>query len=248
MPWTIEGVIRETLRAFRRDWVALVFGNLFAILIAMSPLLVCLAINLLPMAVWPSYKDHPSVLVIVTTTIPSVIGTIWLAILFGPAPACLALASLTDERPRIKDIFDFRRGGTFWATEILGGLVVGGACLLLIVPGIIAMVGLVLAPFFVVDGPRELTAGEALRASWNATRGHKLQLFGLALLATVAHWVVESIFGLSNWLFPLQIALALVWTPLATVGLAAVYMRLRPPREPETVAAEPLLVDVDVAV
>jgi hypothetical protein len=49
--------------------------------------------------------------------------------------------------------------------------------LLLIVPGILIMPRLALAPFYLVD--KEMTAVEAYKASWHATKGHVGKVWGI---------------------------------------------------------------------
>lgn len=66
------------------------------------------------------------------------------------------------------------------ATNLLVGLAVGMGFVLLIVPAFIVGYGLLFAPYFVVDA--NLGPFEALRASWEATRGQKFKLFILSVL------------------------------------------------------------------
>jgi hypothetical protein len=82
---------------------------------------------------------------------------------------------------------------SFLAAGLLAGLSIGGATLLLIIPGIIVATGLALTFVVVVD--RNLDALAALNASWAATRGNRLHLFGLIVIACVVSWLVSTIPG-----------------------------------------------------
>jgi uncharacterized membrane protein len=73
----------------------------------------------------------------------------------------------------------------FWrllGAELLGMIIVFVGFLLLIVPGVIAAIGLCFVAYLVVD--RGAGPIEALKESWRVTKGHKWQLFllGLALI------------------------------------------------------------------
>jgi hypothetical protein len=66
-------------------------------------------------------------------------------------------------------------------TSILFGLLVVIGFILLVIPGVIAVCGLVLAtPALVIEGLPSATA--ALGRSWNLTRGHRVKIFGLLFL------------------------------------------------------------------
>ena len=80
--------------------------------------------------------------------------------------------------------------------------------------------------FFVVDGAANRGAVASIEASWAATRGHRLHLFGLALLAGVFNAVLQFVVGLTVLLAPLQLALPVVTTPLWTLALAVIYLRI----------------------
>ena len=68
----------------------------------------------------------------------------------------------------------------FFATSVLASLAVGIGLLLLIIPGLIAMVLFMFSTFLVID--RGLSPIEALKASMEMTRGNRWPLFGFILL------------------------------------------------------------------
>jgi hypothetical protein len=229
MTWTIGDVLEQTVRSFGRNWVALVVGNLVATLISFLPMALCAAV-VVPPLIRAAQSDHIDQLALTSAIAPlvlSFLATLVLSCLFAPALSRMALAAARGEQPRVGQVFDFRRAGTFLGAGLLTGLAVMAASLLLVVPGIIVALALSLVSFFVVDDPR-LGATGALEASWAAMRGHKLRLFGLVMVAAVANWLMQTIFGVTVWLAPLQLALALAWTPFVTLGLAQVYLRARP--------------------
>ncbi len=82
----------------------------------------------------------------------------------------------------IGDLWNPQPFWRFLGTELLAGLIIVIGFLLLVVPGIIAAIGLGFAPYFVID--RASRPVEALKESWRITKGSKGQLFlfGLALI------------------------------------------------------------------
>jgi hypothetical protein len=243
MSWMIEGVIGDAFRALRRDWVALVFGQVVSSLVAMAPAAALAAVNWLPMAFRSHMKFEPGIQFWVATGF-TVVSTVVLSLLLAPARSRMALASLRGERVRIRDIFDFRRVGTLFVAGLLAALVTVGASLLLIVPGIIVALGLAFVSFFVVDGEEAPGVLEALDGSWKASRGHRLHFFGLVVLVGVAQAIVKGILSVSKWLQPLTIAVELVEGPLMTLGLGAVYLSIKP----QPPVAPPIEAPVDVAI
>jgi hypothetical protein len=230
MTWTIADVIERTAISFSRNWVALVLGNLVATLISLLPVTLCAAV-VVPPLIKAAQSGQPGQLALANSIVPlllSFAASLVLSCLFAPALSRMALAAARGERPRVGQVFDFRRAGTFLGAGLLTGLAVMAASLLLFVPGIIVGLALSLVSFFVVDDPR-LGATDALEASWMAMRGQKLRLFGLLLIAGIVSWILQTIFGLTVWFAPLQLALALVWTPISTLGLAQVYLTRRRP-------------------
>lgn len=83
----------------------------------------------------------------------------------------------------IELIGDIGKLPSYIIASILYGLAVGFGFLLLIVPGVILATRLQLYIYYIIDknqGPIE-----SLKSSWNATRGHMLNLIGAMLIAVV---------------------------------------------------------------
>lgn len=99
-------------------------------------------------------------------------------------------------------------------TILLQYLLAGIGFLLLIVPGVIVLLGLGVAPYLVVD--RNLGVAEALRGSWDLMMGHKVDAFLLA---------VVSIAGTLLSLIPFGLGL-LATVPLFSFALAVFYNRV----------------------
>jgi Tfp pilus assembly protein PilF/uncharacterized membrane protein len=113
---------------------------------------------------------------------------------------------------------DFFEGFKFFVTLLLLGLVtqvlVILGLLLLIVPGIYAMVGFSLAPWFVLD--RKVGFWEALQLSRRAVHPHWFELFGLLLLVILINLLGVLALGLG----------LLVTIPVSWCSLTAAYAAL----------------------
>jgi len=93
------------------------------------------------------------------------------------------LKAVRGERIEVRDVFVvFQRN--YWnavIAHIVVGIIVGMGVVMLIVPGIIFACRLAFVPFLVVD--REMDVMDALRVSWDMTRGYGWQIFLMGLLA-----------------------------------------------------------------
>ena len=72
-----------------------------------------------------------------------------------------------------------------------------GFCLL-IIPGVILSVGLLMAPYILKDD-KEISAMDALKKSWEMTKGHKMEIFWLGL--SFIGWIILSIMTLGIGFF-----------------------------------------------
>ena len=93
------------------------------------------------------------------------------------------LKAVRGERIEIRDMFAvFQKN--YWnavIANIVVGIIVGLGFVMLIVPGIIFACRLAFVPYLVVD--REMDVMDALRVSWDMTRGYGWHIFLMGLLA-----------------------------------------------------------------
>jgi hypothetical protein len=93
------------------------------------------------------------------------------------------LKAVRGERVEIKDVFSvFQRN--YWnavVANLVVAVIVGIGIIMLIVPGIIFACRLAFVPYLVVD--RKMDVMEALRVSWDMTRGYGWQIFFMGFLA-----------------------------------------------------------------
>lgn len=78
-------------------------------------------------------------------------------------------------------------------TTLLWGVLVAVGLVLLIVPGVIALVGW--TPWAAIVVAERRTGWEALSRAWDLTRGHRLDLFWLLLLAFGVEVAANVVFG-----------------------------------------------------
>jgi hypothetical protein len=111
----------------------------------------------------------------------------------------------------------FQAGDRFlpmFLTTLLMDVIILVGLVLLIVPGVVAALGLCLAPFYVVD--QNMGPIDAITASWNATTGHKGKIFLFYVFSVLA-----SIVGLFACCVGVYAAVG-----TTTLGLATMYTRL----------------------
>jgi uncharacterized membrane protein len=93
------------------------------------------------------------------------------------------LKAVRGERVEIKDMFSVFQGN-YWnavVANVVVAVIVGMGFVMLIVPGIIFACRLAFVPYLVVD--KQMDVMEALRVSWNMTRGYAGQIFLMGLMA-----------------------------------------------------------------
>ena len=103
----------------------------------------------------------------------------------------------------------------YWGAAILYGLIVFGGYLLFVVPGIVWAVKFSLFRYFVID--KDMGPIEALKASAEASKGVKWELFGLGVLSVLLMLAGLLCLGVGTFLtYPtIVIAQALVYRQLA---------------------------------
>ena len=125
-----------------------------------------------------------------------------ISLVAGLGTIILAIVALrtfvTDETEHLPE--EHFRDGMVWAflNFLVGALVFGVAVaigfVLLVVPGLFLLVSLIFWEVFVaVEGQNFL---EAMEHSWQLTRGHRWQLFGLGFVVLLITLVVNAAFGI----------------------------------------------------
>lgn len=158
------------------------------------------------------------------------------------------LRAVRGQSVTIGDAFSgYRRFGTAFLALVILMIAVFGGLLLLVIPGIIAAVGLYWTYFALMDD-RGLSAGECLGRSWElfkANKGHTLITILLVFVLWLGIGILSALLGaIPMLLLPetsamiagttLQLVVQFGFSPLPIVYSAAVYDAMaRPPRIPE---------------
>jgi hypothetical protein len=113
-------------------------------------------------------------------------GVMYAVFLLGPigySVKWVYLKAVRKEKINIKDMFSvFERN--YWnavLANLLVGIIVGFGMIMLIFPGIIFACRLAFVPYLIID--QKVDVMDALKASWDMTRGHGWSIFFIALLA-----------------------------------------------------------------
>lgn len=129
------------------------------------------------------------------------------------------------------DIFSEFSNFNLLVNYIIGAIIVGvivlGGFLLLIIPGIYFAIRLSFFSYFLVE--KHLAAMEAIKASWNATKGNGVNLFVLGILS-----VLVTIAGALALLVGLLVA-------IPVVTLAAIYAYKMLSKEAASAASAPVV-------
>src|SRR5690606_38172674 len=128
---------------------------------------------------------------------------------------CAALLAAVREQPEPLSLL-FPGGDRFltmFGAMFLTGLAVGIGTLLLVVPGVIAYLGLWLGKFYVVD--RQQGAVESLQSSWRDTDGTRSELFVFAFAYTGLVLAGLCMCGIGM----------LATLPIAEAALTVIYLR-----------------------
>ena len=148
----------------------------------------------------------------ILSCIASLVGTVFAV---GYSKYCLDF--VRGKKQDWKACFDFikKHFGTVILLSILIGLIILGGMLLLIVPGIIFAIGHSLYQEVYADNP-ELSATEAVKKSWNLTKGYKKDIFVLYL--SFIGWQLLAV---------LTLGILYIWlTPYMTVTQLLFYEEL----------------------
>ncbi len=207
-PWEIGEVLSLAWEGFKRSWGVLVGSYFLSGLIGAIPGQVP-AVAVLVGGVeqnsstyWTMYSVCMFLGLVVQSFFQPGLTRIWLAVARGQSPD---LGTLFGGASKFLPVF---------ASLLLVMLAILAGYVALIVPGIILGLGLMFAQFFVVDA--DMGPIDAMRASWNATKGHKGKLFLFALVGFLI-----AFGGFLACCIGMYVSF-----PLFFVALAIVYVRL----------------------
>jgi hypothetical protein len=207
-PWEIGEVLTGAWEAFKPNWVVLVFGMVVgwfvgALPSAIPPVLVAVRVvreNSAPY--WVIYGLFSFIGIVVGAFFQVGFVRIWIKAARG-------------ERPEFDELFS---GGSRFlpmlGATLLLGLAVCLGSMLCLVPGIIAGLGLMFMPYYVVD--QQMGPLEAMAASWTATTGQKGSLFVFSLIT-----ILLAVAGLMACCLGLFVAM-----PVIAIATATVYLRI----------------------
>lgn len=204
-PWGIEEVLRSSWEIVKQHWVALIFGPLIGGVIGNVPAQILNQIG-------AASKDQDTI--IAMAGVGMVIG-FFVQTFFTAGTIQLALTAARGGAPQVMQVFS---GGSAYlrllGTSLLVTLAIMGGFLLLIVPGIILALGFSMAPYYAVDAG--MGPVEAMKASWEATTGHKANIFLFGLVGFVL--MLAGLLACCVGMFPAQAVLF--------VGTAIIFTRI----------------------
>ena len=102
----------------------------------------------------------------------------------------------------------------FVLASVICGVLTFAGFILLVIPGIIALIGLQFYRYYLVE--KGMPAVESIKKSWETTRGHRWQLFLLLIANALICFAGLLIFGIGLF----------VAVPIVTVDMAYVYRKL----------------------
>jgi uncharacterized membrane protein len=150
---------------------------------------------------------------------PLIAFVIWLAqviinLVIGIGLIHIALKFIDKKKPVYKDLFYYQPIVNYFLTALLTGLIAVGGLILLIIPGIYLGLRLKFAAYLVID--KNLGPVDALKASWQMTKGNvwNLFFFGILLFLINVLGFVCLIVGL------------FITVPLGMLATAFVYRKL----------------------
>jgi uncharacterized membrane protein len=210
-PWSVGDVFTLAWERFKPNWVVLVFTAVVGFVLYFA---VSIPIRIVGTLLLSGMRGDPMIqsFAVGLLTLPLTLAVlsflyggwirIWLQVARGQTPDFGTLFSGGD------------RLIPMWLALLIQSVLVYAGTALLIVPGVIVYLGLMLAPFFVVDA--KMGPIDALKASWNATTGHKGSLF-LFVLAVIGLFIAGSV--------PCGLGLALT-VPLSALAAAIIFTRI----------------------
>lgn len=154
--------------------------------------------------------------------------TLLIQVLLNVGAIAIVLKLVDGVQPKFTELFTTTKPYLqFVFVTILMSIIVGVGFILLIIPGIMLAIGLQFATYLVVD--KGMGAVEALKESWEITKGMKWKLFGFALVIWLVNIVGLVLFGVGM----------LVTIPLTMIAMAYVYRTLEKQTGGDVVVAPP---------
>jgi hypothetical protein len=212
--WGASEVIGLGWERMKADWPTLIFAPMVGQMLAGIP-------GQIPQVLaQPAMTGDVSVVAVVIVTLIAGLLGIAAGAFVAVGVTRIYLSAARGRTANFADIFSgWDRFGHMLATQFLVGLIVIAGFICFIVPGIIAMLGLSFAQYFVVD--RRMSPVEAIAASWEVTKGHKLSLFGFGFLAIGVIFIglLACCIGVMPASATLGVATAIIYTRLSgTMG------------------------------
>ncbi len=215
-PWSVGEVMGLGWSLFKQHWGTFVGAGIMSQMFAGIP------------------QQVPNILKttgIITENDPAYWGILGGAALIGQLIASFFQVGMTKiylttargGRPEIGDLFT--GGGQFLTmlgANLLMSIIISFGMVMLIIPGIIFGLGLSLTHFFIVD--QNLGAVDAMKASWEATKGQKGSIFGFGFLA---FFVI--ILGALACLVGILAAI-----PTVGLGMTIIYLRISGRGQPQS--------------
>jgi uncharacterized membrane protein len=203
--WAVGEVIGIGWNAFKANWATLIFAPMVAGVIAYVPLALCMGIG-------SAINDQT------VTPILMLLGELLFFVAFAFfMPGILRLALAAGRGQPVAFGMVFKGGDRFIAclgAMFLVALATDIGIMLCIVPGVILGLGLSLTMWLVVD--QNMGVIDAMKKSWELTKGQKGAIFVFQLAATGVMLLGELACGVGM----------LVAMPIIMVASAVVYMRI----------------------
>ncbi|MBI2396082.1 MAG: hypothetical protein HYV09_41345 [Deltaproteobacteria bacterium] len=218
-PWEASEVIGRAWEIVKVHWVPLVFGMMIGTAAASAPQQVS---NFYRGVQHRGQFDLEDPVLIALTAGGALFGWV-LQAFFQAGFTKMFITAARGGAPEFAQLFS--GGPRFLA--MLGGMLLHSILVilgfaLLVVPGVILALGLTLYPYYIVE--RGLGPVEALKASWDATMGHKGKLFvlGLYSLGVALVGLLACCVGMLPAMAVISVAQAVVYVRLTgTDGAAA---------------------------
>ena len=222
LDWEIGQVISGALNVFQRNWTPLCVGILIVGMAVGLPLIFAyvgvLFVSIGAGAVAQNGAPDEGALValaIVGVVLALVALVVLLMPIFMARLIRIAISAVRGNTPVVNDIFKGEmRYGAMLALLLLQSTLVGLGYMCFIVPGVILAIGTHFAAFLVVD--QKMGAVDALKASWQLTKGRKGAVFGIVIVLSLVNMGAGLIPFVGHF----------IGYSLMMLGLAIVYLRL----------------------